>query len=119
MWLWLERPSIGVAKSRLYGRHTGPGPARGDAAELRSERGPSKIIGAMLRTRDNISPLYISPGYQIDAPHTGEFVLKCCTRYRLPESTRWAHKIAGGDNCRWSRASSLDCSKSFEELQTE
>ena len=97
MGLWLERPSIGVAKSRLYGRHEEPGPERGDQAELRDQHEPSRIIGAVLRTRTNVNPLYISVGHLIDLPHAVEFVLACCTRYRLPETTRWAHRVAGGE----------------------
>src|SRR5512136_2614701 len=52
MGLWLERPTIGVAKSRLYGRHAEPGPKRGDWAELADEHDRQRIIGAVLRTRD-------------------------------------------------------------------
>jgi deoxyribonuclease V len=74
MGLWLERPTIGVAKSRLYGRHTDPGPLRGDRL-----------------------PLYVSPGHLIDVDRSGELVLQCSTRYRLPEPVRWAHRVAGGE----------------------
>ncbi|MCI0554406.1 MAG: deoxyribonuclease V [Anaerolineae bacterium] len=95
MGLWLERPTIGVAKSRLYGRHEEVGPKRGDRADLRDNSG--NIIGTVLRTRENTNPLYISPGHLIDVQHATEFVLACCTGYRLPEPTRWAHKVAGGE----------------------
>ena len=97
MGLWLARPSIGVAKSRLYGRHTPPGPNRGDFAELYSQDAPARVIGAVLRTRANVNPLYVSPGHLIDVRHSVEFVLKCGAQYRLPEPTRWAHKVAAGD----------------------
>ena len=97
MGLWLERPSIGVAKSRLYGHHAAPGTRRGDWAELHDERDPKKIIGAVLRTRASVNPVYISPGHLIDLPTCIEFVLGCCGKYRLPEPTRWAHKVAGGE----------------------
>ena len=97
MGLWLEQPTIGVAKSRLYGRHEGVGPQRGDQANLLDKGG--NIIGTVLRTRARANPLYISPGHLIDVEHATEFVLACCTgyRYRLPEPTRWAHKVAGGE----------------------
>ncbi len=95
MGLWLEKPSIGVAKSRLYGRHQEVGPRRGDRADLLDDHG--KIIGAVLRTRQGTNPLYISPGHLIDVEHAVEFVLASCTGYRLPEATRWAHKVAGGE----------------------
>jgi deoxyribonuclease V len=97
MGLWLERPTIGVAKSRLYGHHAEPGPKRGNWAELRDERDRNRIIGAVLRTREGVNPLYISPGHLIDLPTSIEFVLRCCTKYRLPEPTRRAHRVAGGE----------------------
>src|SRR5574341_891094 len=95
MGLWLERPTIGVAKSRLYGRHAEIGPGRGDRADLLDKSG--KIIGTVLRTRERTNPLYISPGHLIDVEHATEFVMACLTSYRLPEPTRWAHKVAGGE----------------------
>src|SRR5688572_3011788 len=96
MGLWLERPTIGVAKSRLYGRHEEVGPQRGDKANLLDKSG--NIIGTVLRTRERANPLYVSPGHLIDVEHATEFVMACCTGYRLPEPTRWAHKVAGGEN---------------------
>ncbi|HSK67070.1 MAG TPA: deoxyribonuclease V [Anaerolineales bacterium] len=96
MGLWLDRPTIGVAKSRLYGKHNEVGAARGDRADLTDRQG--KVIGTVLRTRERTNPLYISPGHQIDVQHATGFVLACLTGYRLPEPTRWAHKIAGGSS---------------------
>lgn len=95
MGLWLERPTIGVAKSRLFGRHTEVGPQPGDRADLLDKDG--KLIGTVLRTREKSKPLYISPGHLIDVEHATQFVLDCGTGYRLPEPTRWAHKVAGGE----------------------
>jgi deoxyribonuclease V len=97
MGLWLERPTIGVAKSRLYGRHAEPGPERGDRAALYDQNQRERVIGAVLRTRPKTNPLFISPGHLIDVDQAVEYVLKCVTQYRLPEPTRWAHKVAGGD----------------------
>ena len=94
--LWLERPSIGVAKSRLYGQHDEPGRTRGEGAVLRDPRDPCHAIGCVLRTRTNVKPVYVSAGHLIDLPHAVEVVLACCTRYRLPEPIRWAHRVAGG-----------------------
>jgi deoxyribonuclease V len=97
MGLWLVRPTIGVAKSRLYGRHTEPGLEQGARVPLFDERAHEEVIGAVMRTRMNASPLYISAGHLIDVEHSIEFVLKCTAGYRLPEPTRWAHKVAGGE----------------------
>ena len=97
MGLWLERPTIGVAKSRLYGRHNPVGSRRGDRVDLRDEHDPSRVIGAVLRTREGTNPLYISPGHLIDVPQAVELVLSCVTHFRLPEPTRWAHKFAAGE----------------------
>ena len=94
MGLWLDRPTIGVAKSRLYGTHTEPGPMRGDKAELLDKDG--KVIGAVLRTKDNVKPLYFSPGHLMDVEGAVEFTRACDGGYRLPETTRWAHRVAGG-----------------------
>ena len=96
MGLWLDRPTIGVAKSRLYGRHEPPGPERGDRADLLDSRG--NVIGAVLRSKAKTNPLYVSPGHRIDVAHAIDFTLGCCTTYRLPEPTRWAHRVAGGES---------------------
>jgi deoxyribonuclease V len=95
MGLWMERPTIGVAKSRLYGQHTEVGTERGDRADLLDKKG--NIIGTVLRTRERTNPLYISPGHLIDVENATGFVLACFKGYRLPEPTRWAHKVAGGE----------------------
>jgi deoxyribonuclease V len=94
MGLWLERPTIGVAKSRLYGLHSEVEPARGDRGDLLDKN--TNIIGSVLRTREKTNPLYISPGHLIDVEHATQFVITCLTGYRLPEPTRWAHNVAGG-----------------------
>lgn len=94
--LWLETPSIGVAKSRLYGRHDEVGPHFGDRVELVDPHDPAHVIGTVLRTREKTKPLYISPGNWMDPQHATEFVLACCRGYRLPEPTRWAHKVGAG-----------------------
>jgi deoxyribonuclease V len=98
MGVWLQRPTIGVAKSRLYGRHVEPGPHKGDYVLLYDQRRPDQVIGAVLRSKEKTNPLYISPGHLIDVPHALEFVKNCVTGYRLPEPTRWAHKVAGGES---------------------
>jgi deoxyribonuclease V len=98
MGLWLERPTIGVAKSRLYGRHAEPGPHKGDTTLLYDQRHSDQVIGVVLRSKEKTNTLYISPGHLMDVPHAIEFVKNCVTGYRLPEPTRWAHKVAGGES---------------------
>lgn len=93
-----DTPSIGVGKSRLVGTHDTPGQEKGDWAPLRDK---GELIGAVVRTRAHTLPLYISPGHKISLQSAIDVVLRCTTRYKLPETTRWAHKIA-------SREISLD-----------
>jgi deoxyribonuclease V len=97
MGLWLECPTIGVAKTRLYGRHSEPGPDRGDLSTLYDEHDHEQAIGVVLRTGKNVKPLFVSPGHLIDITRSAAFVMECVKQYRLPESIRWAHRIAGGE----------------------
>lgn len=96
MGLWLERPTIGVGKSRLYGDFEEPGPNVGDASDLLDPQ-TKQVIGAVLRTRKRAKPLFVSPGHLIDAARAVAFVMECARGYRLPEPTRWAHKFAAGE----------------------
>jgi deoxyribonuclease V len=89
----LNRPSIGCAKSRLWGKHREPGPEKGDYALLQDG---DQVIGAVLRTRSRVKPVYVSVGHRIDLKRAIEYILGCCTRFRLPETTRLAHRAAGG-----------------------
>jgi len=86
-------PSIGVAKSRLIGKHGAPGRARGSWTRLRDGK---ETIGAVLRTRTGVKPLYVSVGHRVSLRTAIDIVLRCTTRYRLPETTRAAHKLASG-----------------------
>ncbi len=93
MGVLIDHPSIGCAKSRLTGAHEEPDEAAGHWVPLwdRGER-----IGAVVRTRTNVQPLYVSVGHRVDLPTATNFVLQCVRGYRLPETTRYAHKVAGG-----------------------
>lgn len=86
-------PSIGVAKSRLIGKHREPGKRRGAWVQLR-DRG--ETIGAVVRSRAGIRPLFVSIGHRLSLPEAVRYVMACTTRYRLPETTRWAHRLASG-----------------------
>ena len=89
--LLTDIPSIGVAKTRLCGTHEEPPHQRGAWTPLRVE---DEVIGAVLRTRPGVKPLYISPGHRISLSTAIQYVMACCTRYRLPETTRHAHRLA-------------------------
>lgn len=84
-------PTIGVAKTRLVGYH-GPVPERrGEWAPLKEG---NALIGAVLRTREGVKPLFISIGHRLSLPTTIDYVMACVTRYRLSETTCWAHRLA-------------------------
>jgi len=91
--LWLDLPTVGVAKSRLCGRHDEPGPARGDWAPL--VEGPDdEVIGAVLRSRVGVKPLFVSPGHRVTLPTALAWVVACLGRTKLPEPTRLADRLA-------------------------
>lgn len=84
----LDIPAIGCAKSRLTGRFEEPGLKKGDWSPL-TDKG--ETIGAVLRTKDKVSPMFISCGHRVSLPSAIKLVLECTTRYRMPEPTRQAH----------------------------
>ena len=86
-------PSIGVAKSRLVGEHDELAQEKGSRALLR-DRG--EIIGVVLRTRTGVKPVYVSIGHRVSLETAIDYVLRCTTKYRLPETTRLADKLASG-----------------------
>jgi deoxyribonuclease V len=90
--LWLDMQSIGCAKSRLTGTHDTVPENKGGYALLRDG---GEIIGAAMRTKARVKPLYISTGHKIDLDSSIDTILKCCRGYRLPEPTRMAHMAAG------------------------
>jgi deoxyribonuclease V len=91
--LLTDLPSIGVGKTRLIGTHAEVGNQRGDWQPLCDR---AEVIGAVLRTRINTHPLYISVGHRVSLETAIAHVNGCITRYRLPETTRFAHKLASG-----------------------
>jgi len=86
--LFLDKPTIGCAKSRLSGEYTSLGEGKGDFALLKEGK---EVLGAALRTRPKVKPIFISPGHKIDLPAAIEIVLKCADKYRLPLPLREAH----------------------------
>ncbi|HFD79735.1 MAG TPA: deoxyribonuclease V [Gammaproteobacteria bacterium] len=88
-----DLPSIGVAKSRLIGEHEEVPADKGSWVPLTHK---GEVVGAVVRTRTNVSPLFISIGHRVSLETAIDYVLRCTTRYRLPETTRHAHRLASG-----------------------
>ena len=88
--LILNKPTVGCAKSRLVGDYLPVGPEKGNYEYLRYG---SRIIGAVLRTRANVKPLFISQGHKITLIDCINMVLQCCPTYRIPEPVRQAHHL--------------------------
>jgi deoxyribonuclease V len=86
-------PTIGCAKSLLCGSHEMLGVEPGSYAEIIDG---DETIGAALRTRPGVKPVYVSIGHKVDLQTAIHWVLRCCRGYRLPEPTRLAHLAAGG-----------------------
>lgn len=89
--LILDLPAIGVAKSRLVGRHDEPGPEPGDWQPLRDG---DEVIGAVVRTRRGCRPLYVSIGHRIGLPSALALVRACSRGFRLPEPCRQADRLS-------------------------
>jgi deoxyribonuclease V len=89
--LLLDIPAIGVAKSPLVGHARGVAARRGSRADLIDD---GEVIGALVRTRERVKPVYVSVGHRIGLAAAERWVLACATRYRLPEPTRLADKLS-------------------------
>ena len=91
--LILDKPTIGCAKSRLWGRYEEPETEQGSYTYLMDK---DEVIGAVVRTRKNVKVVYISIGHRISLDSARTLTLACCRGYRLPETTRYAHNAASG-----------------------
>jgi deoxyribonuclease V len=89
--LWLDRVAVGCGKSILVGDHEPLESERGSVAPLMDA---GETIGAAVRTRNKVKPVYISIGHRIDLPSAIKITLDCGCGLRLPEPVRWAHKLA-------------------------
>ena len=92
--LLLDTPTIGVAKTRLVGEHRRLAARKGAWVPLLDD---GETIGAVLRSRAGVTPLYVSTGHRVSVDTAVRWVMACTTRYRLPETTRWAHHLASVD----------------------
>lgn len=92
MGLWLNKPTIGCGKTHFVGKFDEPAPVKGTYSDLIDRK---ELIGVVLRTKDKVKPVYISPGHLIDLPSAIQITMACTTKYRLPEPIRAAHNAAG------------------------
>jgi deoxyribonuclease V len=88
--LLINRPTLGCAKSVLVGKFEEPGRERGSWSEMIDK---GEVVGAALRTKTNVSPVYVSPGHLIDLEGAIKLALQCDGGYRQPEPTRRAHLL--------------------------
>ena len=91
MGLWFDLPSIGCAKTPLLCEFIPPGPSKGNFQLIQRE---GKKVGAVLRTKDNVKPLFISPGHRIDLQTTIQLILESCRGFRIPEPLRKTHQAS-------------------------
>ncbi|HHP7231882.1 MAG TPA: deoxyribonuclease V [Xenococcaceae cyanobacterium] len=87
----LDIPTIGVAKSLLIGKHEPLPLEKGSWTPLIDQ---DETIGIVLRSRTNVKPLYVSIGHKVSLASAREYTLQCLSKYRLPETTRLADKLA-------------------------
>ncbi len=88
--LFFNKPTIGCAKSRLIGNYKEPAAQKGMYNLLKYK---DQTIGAVLRTRANVKPVFVSPGNKCSLDDAIKWTLKCAVKYRLPEPTRLAHQL--------------------------
>jgi deoxyribonuclease V len=105
--LFFDKPTIGCAKSRLTGYFEDPPPEKGSYTLLKDSKTPNhqtsnepqatsgEIIGAVVRTRDNVEPVFVSVGNKCLLEDAIKITIDCTTKYRLPEPTRLAHQTVG------------------------
>ena len=91
--LLADTPTIGCGKSILKGRHGPLGREAGSQADLVDK---GEVVGTALRTRVDITPIYVTIGHKIDLSSAAHWVLACCKGLRQPEPTRLAHLAAAG-----------------------
>jgi deoxyribonuclease V len=91
MGLWLDLPSIGCTKNPLLNDFKWPRPSKGSCESIRRD---GKEVGAVLRTKDRVKPIFISPGHRIDLQTSIQIILATCPKFRIPEPLRRAHQAS-------------------------
>ncbi len=94
----LDTPTVGCAKSRLCGAYVEPDEHKGCWTCLMDENDTDQVIGAVVRTRTGVRPIFVSVGHRVNLETAVSLVLGCAARYRLPEPIRWAHRVSGGES---------------------
>ena len=89
----LDIPAMGVAKKSLYGTFSEPGLNKGERTLMRGKDG--EVVGAALRTRDGVKPVFVSVGNRVDLDTSVAIALECSRGLRIPEPTRIADKYVG------------------------
>jgi deoxyribonuclease V len=89
--LMFDKPSIGCAKSLLFGRYQEPDAEKGAWADLRDPQG--QIIGAVLRSKSKTTPIFVSIGHRLDLAAAIHLLMACTRGVRIPEPTRLAHNF--------------------------
>ena len=89
--LLLDRPSLGVAKTRLVGRHAEPADEKGAWVPLEHK---GEEIGRVVRTRERVKPVFVSVGHRMALADAVALTMRCTTRYKIPEPTRLAHRLS-------------------------
>jgi deoxyribonuclease V len=92
--LLLDHPTIGVAKNYYLGEHEPLGETAGDWQPIVHQ---DETIGAIVRNRTNVKPIYVSSGHRVSLKSAIQFVRACTTKYRLPETTRLADQLSKKD----------------------
>ena len=92
MGVLLDIPSIGCAKSHLHGEFRMPELDKGSYTDIKDKDGT--VIGACLRTRTGVRPVFVSIGHKVSLNTAVDVIMRCATRYRMPEPSRFAHTLA-------------------------
>ena len=89
--IWFNLPSIGCAKTPLLGGSPIPRSRRGSFESIQKD---GNVVGVVLRTKDRVRPVFVSPGHRVDLPTSIRVVLECCQGFRIPEPLRLAHQLS-------------------------
>ena len=109
MGLILGLPSVGCAKKNLVGSYKPVGSEVGAYTPIVFK---GDVVGAVLRTKRNVKPVFVSPGHKMDIPSAIEIVMKTCRGYKLPEPTRQAHLLVNKARTSRTRRGDLDSTRS-------